>query len=300
MVFLRGFYQLPDGFHYNWPMNTPSAEPTPTDLNARFSGLVRRAQQLPPPGARPLTVANRVAGWVTAQATELIAALPGVHVQYEAVHLNAVPGQRMALDAVLENIAVRLRDAGVLRMWRNELLDVVGEGYLLGRIERAAVRPLGMLTQAVHLNAWSPDGGLWIARRALNKPTNPGLWDTLAGGLAAAGEDMDTALLRESHEEAGLLAVDLAAHQPLRTVLRMHRRLPEGYQVENLLLCDCVLDAAATPTNLDGEVSEIRCVDIPELWSMLCNGRFTLEADLAILDSLKARAAGVCSAPPVE
>lgn len=281
-------------------MNAPSVEPTLTDLNARFSGLIRRAQQLPPPGARPLTVATRVAGWITPQATELIAALPGVHVEYEAVHLSAVSGQRLGLDAVLEKIAVTLRDAGILRMWRDELLDVVGEGRLLGHIERAAVRPLGMLTQAVHLNAWSPDGRLWIARRALDKSTNPGLWDTLAGGLAAAGEDMESALLRESHEEAGLLAVDLAGHQPLRTVLRMHRRLPEGYQVENLLLSDCVLDAAATPTNLDGEVSEIRCVGIPELWEMLCQGRFTLEADLAILDSLKLRAAGVRGAPPVE
>lgn len=247
-----------------------------------------------------MTVATRVAGWITPQATELIAALPGVHVEYEAVHLSAVSGQRLGLDAVLEKIAVTLRDAGILRMWRDELLDVVGEGRLLGHIERAAVRPLGMLTQAVHLNAWSPDGRLWIARRALDKSTNPGLWDTLAGGLAAAGEDMESALLRESHEEAGLLAVDMAGHQPLRTVLRMHRRLPEGYQVENLLLSDCVLDAAATPTNLDGEVSEIRCVGIPELWEMLCQGRFTLEADLAILDSLKLRAAGVRGAPPVE
>ncbi|MBV6274036.1 NUDIX domain-containing protein [Alcaligenaceae bacterium CGII-47] len=281
-------------------MDARSALPTVTELNARISGLVRRAQQLPPPGARPLTVATRVAGWVTAQATDLIATLPGVHVEYEAVHLGAVPSQRLTLNAVLENIAVTLRDAGVLRSWRDELLDVMGEGRLLGRIERAAVRPLGMLTQAVHLNAWSPDGRLWIARRALDKSTGPGMWDTLAGGLAGAGEDLETALLRESHEEAGLLAVDLAAHQPLRTVLRMHRRLPEGYQVENLLLCDCVLDAAATPTNLDGEVTEIRCVPIAELWEMLCQGRFTLEADLAILDSLRLRAAGVCAPPPVE
>lgn len=300
MVFLRGFYQGWGAFHYNRRMNAPSGEPTLTDLNTRFSGLVRRAQQLPPPGARPLTVATRVAGWVTAHATELIASLPGVHVEYEAVHLAAVPSQRLTLDAVLERIAVTLRDAGALRMWRGELLDVVGEGRRLGRIERAAVRPLGMLTQAVHLNAWSPDGRLWIARRALDKSTDPGLWDTLAGGLAAAGEDLDTALLRESHEEAGLQAVDLAAHQPLRTVLRMHRRLPEGYQVENLLLSDCVLDAAAAPANLDGEVSEIRCVGIAQLWEMLCQGRFTLEADLAILDSLRVRAAGAHDAPPVE
>src|SRR5690606_1323182 len=86
-----------------------------------------------------------------------------------------------------------------------------------GRVaDRAAMRPLGMLTQAVHLSAWAPDGRLWIARRALDKPNDPGLWDTLAGGLVAAGEDCETALLRESREEAGLQAVEIAAHGPLR------------------------------------------------------------------------------------
>lgn len=281
-------------------MNSPSAEPSSSDLASRFSGLARRAQQLPPPGARPLTVSSRVAGWATPRATEVMAGMPGVHVEDEAVHLTAAPSQGCPLNVVLEKIAVALRDAGCLRAWRGELLDVVGEGRVLGRIERAAVRPLGMLTQAVHLTAWSPDGHMWIARRALDKPTDPGLWDTLAGGLAAAGEDLDVALLRESYEEAGLQAVDLMNHGPLRTVLRMHRRLPEGYQVENLLLSDCVLDASVSPRNIDGEVSEIRCVDLVQLWGMLCNGRFTLEAELAILDSLRMRAAGAGARAPVE
>ena len=281
-------------------MNPPCAEPSSSDLARRFAGLVRRAQQLPPPGARPLTVCSRVAGWATQRATDVMAGMPGVHVEAEAVHLNAAPAQGCPLNVVLERIALALRDAGCLRAWRGELLDVVGEGRVLGRIERAAVRPLGMLTQAVHLNAWSPDGRMWVARRALDKPTDPGLWDTLAGGLAASGEDLDAALLRESHEEAGLRAIDLVVHGPLRTVLRMHRRLPEGYQVENLLLSDCTLDAAAAPANLDGEVSEIRCIDVPQLWGMLCNGRFTLEAELAILDSLMVRAAGAHADAPVE
>jgi 8-oxo-dGTP pyrophosphatase MutT (NUDIX family) len=120
------------------------------------------------------------------------------------------------------------------------------------------------------------------------------------GGLAAAGEALDTALVRESHEEAGLGEAELAARRPLRMVLRMHRRLPEGYQVENLLVSDCVLDAAASPVNLDGEVSEIRCVGIAELWEMLRRERFTLEAELAIIDSLRARAGGVQAGAPVE
>ncbi len=273
-------------------MTLPAMAFAPADLDARFARMLRRAQQLPPPGSRPLTVAARVAGWITPRATGAIAGLPGVHVEDEAVHIAAASPRGLNLDAVLRGIAEALREAQCLRAWRDELLDVVGEGRTLARIERAAMRPLGMLTQAVHLNAWAPDGRLWIARRALDKPNDPGLWDTLAGGLVAAGEDCETALLRESREEAGLQAVEIAAHGPLRVALRMHRRLPEGYQVENLLLCDCVLDAAAAPANMDGEVCEIRCVSVAELWDMLGHGAFTLEAELAILDSLRLRAAG--------
>jgi len=259
------------------------------DLQTRNARLVRRAQQLPPAGARPVTIAGRVGGWIGPVALDAVADLPGVHVEPEAVHFTAAPSVRLNLDAVLRGVALALRDAGCIRAWRGELLDVMAEGRPLGRIERGAVRPLGLLTQAVHLNGWAPDGRLWVARRALDKSTDPGLWDTLAGGLVAAGEDPASALLRESFEEAGLPAVALAAHGPLRTVLRMHRRLDDGYQVENVLNSDCVLDEGVVPHNLDGEVLEFRCVAMPELWDMITHGAFTLEAELAILDSLRHR-----------
>lgn len=273
-------------------MDATSAAFTLDDLQARNARLVRRAQQLPPAGARPATIAGRVGGWIGPAALSAVAGLPGVHVEPEAVHFTAAPAARLNLDAVLRSVALALRDAGCIRSWRDELLDVMAEGRSLGCIERGAVRPLGLLTQAVHLNGWTPDGRLWVARRALNKSTDPGLWDTLAGGLVAAGEDPESALLRETQEEAGLPAVALAAHGPLRTVLRMHRRLEDGYQVENVLLSDCVLDAGAVPQNQDGEVLEFRCLAMQDLWDMIVHGAFTLEAELAILDSLRHRAQG--------
>jgi 8-oxo-dGTP pyrophosphatase MutT (NUDIX family) len=275
-------------------MDSTSAVFTLGDVSARSARLVRRAQQLPPVGARPVTVSGRVAGWIGPEALAAIADHPGVHVEAEAAHLSAAPAARLGLDGVLRALALALRDAGCIRSWRDELLDVVAEGRLLGRIERGAVRPLGLLTQAVHLNGWAPDGRLWVARRALSKSTDPGLWDTLSGGLVAAGEDPASALLRESHEEAGLVPAALASHSPVRTVLRMHRRLPDGYQVETVLLSDCVLDAATAPANLDGEVLAFRCVDMAELWDMITRGAFTLEAELCILDSLRQR----LTAPP--
>ncbi len=258
-------------------------------IEKRYTQLLRRAQHLPPAGSRPLTVSGRVAGWITSRATHAIQSLPGVEVNLEAVHVSAVPAKRLRIDTVLEQLAVTLNEAGCVRAWRGELLDVVGEGRRLGAIERGAVRPLGMLTRAVHLNAWRPDGRLLIARRSLSKTTDPGLWDTLVGGLAAAGESLDDSLLRESEEEAGLLPQHLAGRSPLRTILRMHRRLPEGYQVEDVLVSECVLDAQVQPRNMDGEVDRIEAVTLEEAWELATDGAFTLEAELVILDCLRQR-----------
>ncbi len=276
-------------FHYNYCMKDAHARAIAPAINARYQQLTKRIQQLPLSGSRPLTVAGRVAGWITAKATGHIDGLPGIHVEDEAVHITAAPRQRLPLNAVLAQLAISLKDTGCLRGWRNELLDVIGEGRHLAVIERAAMRPLGLLTKAVHLNAWSPDGRLWVARRALDKSTDPGMWDTLVGGLAGAGESMDTSLLRESNEEAGLVAGDIQDRSPLRIILRMHRRLPEGYQVEDVLVSDCVLAESVRPRNLDGEVSEIRLVPVDELWSMVEAGEFTREAELVILEGLQKR-----------
>ncbi|WP_442594178.1 DUF4743 domain-containing protein [Parapusillimonas sp. JC17] len=268
--------------------DAPASELAP-QLAMRKNQLAKRIQQLPPTGSRPLTVSGRVAGWITQTATLHADGLPGIHVEDEAVHLTAAPQQRMSLPSVFERLAFTLRDAGCLRGWRNELLDVYGEGKRLSVIERAAVRPLGLLTKAVHLNAWSPGGGLWVARRSLTKSTDPGMWDTLVGGLAGAGENLDTSLLRESNEEAGLEPQDICSRTPLRTILRMHRRLPEGYQVEDVLVSDVVLAESVVPRNLDGEVSEIKLVSLADLWSMVEAGEFTREAELVILEGLERR-----------
>ena len=63
---------------------------------------------------------------------------------------------------MLERAAILLRDANCLRGWRDELLDVVAGEDKLGVMERTALRPFGLPTKAVHLNAWTPDGRLWV------------------------------------------------------------------------------------------------------------------------------------------
>ncbi|MBO9354269.1 DUF4743 domain-containing protein [Bordetella petrii] len=274
-------------------MPNPLSHDDPARLSALYTQLAERVQEHPPELALPLYVADRCCGWATHAARDALGRLAQVRVEPDALRIGAGLAAGPQLDALLASVAQTLREADCLRGWRNELLDVTAADERLGAIERAAVRPLGLLTRAVHLNAWTPDGQLWIARRALSKSTDPGMWDTLVGGLVGSQEDLEQALLRECAEEAGLAPTQLARRSPLRTILRMHRRLPEGYQVEDLLTSTCVLPPDAQPANQDGEVMEIAHVPVGEAVRRIDAGEFTVEASLVILeDIMQRRAAG--------
>ena len=255
-------------------------------IPALYAALLQSIQETPPEFSLPLTIAGKLAGFITPQALKAISHLPEVRITPLAVHLTDPGTPRFELEPLLARIADILRDAGLLKTWRDELLTVYAEGEDLAKMERAAMRPLGLLTHAVHLNAWTPDLKLYIARRAMTKATDPGMWDTLAGGLANGSEDLEQALLRETYEEAGLKPDALTCRTPLRTLLRMHRRLPEGYQVENILVSDCILDPATEPRNTDGEVSEIRIASQQEVVQMIADRQITLEAALVILEGM--------------
>lgn len=72
----------------------------------------------------------------------------------------------------------------VLSGWRNELYPVYGDDTepdnIAFVIERASAALFGISTFGVHLNAYTRKNGdifVWVARRALTKPTWPGLLD---------------------------------------------------------------------------------------------------------------------------
>ncbi|AMO22305.1 hypothetical protein GCM10027034_26320 [Ramlibacter solisilvae] len=185
----------------------------------------------------------------------------------------------------LSRLAHLMRDAGLAHVWRDEQLAVTDEaGCAVGTVERAVVRPLGITTFAVHLAALSPDGRHWVQQRSLAKANDPGLWDTLMGGMVPAGESLETALARETREEAGL---DLSQLQGLRWRGRIPTRRPSGdieggYVIEHIDWFDCVLPWGVTPCNQDGEVEQFVLLDAGQLADKLLGEQFTLEAALVL------------------
>jgi len=200
-------------------------------------------------------------------------------------------------DAALAAIARWLAAEGLASRWRNELLAVTdAESRTVGAIERAAVRPLGITTFAVHLVGCSPDGRYWLQRRALDKATDPGLWDTLMGGLVAAGESTLQTLERETWEEAGLRLAELEAVRLLGR-LTVRRPVREGYMVEQIEMFRAVLPEGLVPVNQDGEVMAFACLDAQTLRDRLAADAFTLEAALILAHALSDGASGPTPGP---
>lgn len=192
-----------------------------------------------------------------------------------------------ALDPALEAIARGMADAGLTGRWRDERLAVTDDaGEVLASIERAAVRPLGITTHAVHLVGCDPAGSVWVQQRALDKATDPGLWDTLMGGLISAGESIEETLERETWEEAGLRIGQLRRLSPFGRIT-IRRPVREGYMIEHIHMFRAVVPQSVQPVNQDGEVQRFECLARAPLLARLQADAFTLEAALILAEALQ-------------
>lgn len=204
--------------------------------------------------------------------------------------LLVATGNAWQAHAGWDLLALALREAGLLGTWRDELLPVTtAQGERVGLIERAAVRALGMATAAVHLSAQAPDGRTWVQQRAFNKANDPGLWDTLMGGMVSAADTLEQALERETWEEAGLRLSQLHALEHAGHLLI---RRPSGgadavgYTVERIDWYRATVPAGTEPINQDGEVERFDRVKPDRLRADISAGRYTLEAALILAPDL--------------
>lgn len=207
---------------------------------------------------------------------------------------KTMPGWHLLGDvtAGLDQLAKALHIAGLGGAWRGEQLAVHDQlGQLKGTVERAAVRPLGIATQAVHLAARSPDGRHWVQQRALNKSNDPGKWDTLMGGMVSSADTLASALERETWEEAGLALSHL---QDLATGGVLAIRQPArdgngaGYVVEDIIWSTCIVPDGVLPVNQDGEVAQFKLMTSEEVIAVMQRGEFTAEAALILAELMGA------------
>lgn len=249
---------------------------------------VAAAQAHAPERRVPFVVNGRPVGSVArAHLQALRDAPPPFAVDAESVRCDA---NAATLSTVLAARNAALRATGLILAWRDEpfpLLDPATQ-QPLATIERAACRFWGTLTLGAHASGYRADERgrpthLWLAQRAADKATDPGLLDNLIGGGVPVGQTPLQALVREGWEEAGLHAQQLRCALPASR-LYLQREVREGLQLELLHAFDLPLPAGFEPRNQDGEVAGFRCVPVAEAVELAAGDAMTVDAALVTLD----------------
>ncbi len=259
-------------------------------LRALQARILARAQTVPDAGAVSLVLAGQVCGSMAPGIARILAReAPGLRLRDAALTLEDDGLDCAQRSGLLLGAAQLLRQKGLTGPWRQEALEVRAQpqGPALARIDRSAVRVLGITTYSVHLNAYTDGGLLAIAQRAAHKRVDPGLWDNLAGGMIAAGEDPQTALAREAYEEAGIRLEEMTVRTGAR--IRVRRPIAEGTLAEVVHVYDVELPPQTRLENRDGEVARFDTRTVPDVCAALERGEFTVEAALATVDSLLRR-----------
>jgi len=270
----------------------------PAASAAGWLAEARTAARQPPAQERlPLWVAGQAVGSVAAGFLDEIEMQRLSDKRYQILiqeqsgvpvwHLDVAPD---AATSALNLLAQALHAQGRCGPWRNEQLAVCNaRGERLGTVERGAVRVLGIATRAVHLVGLAPDGRMWVQQRARTKPNNPGMWDTLMGGMVSADDTLDQALARETWEEAGLVLPALqAVGQGVTWGGQVDFSRPSregggvGYMVERIDWFRCTVPEGLAPRNQDGEVERFELWRPEQVRERIAAGDFTLEAALVL------------------
>lgn len=194
-----------------------------------------------------------------------------------------------ALNTLLQQVAQALHRSGSIRHWRNETQTLhSSDGVVCGVLERSAFRPLGLTSQAIHLNAYTPDGRFWIGRRAAHKPSEPNCLDTLVAGGMQQGESAWETLRRESAEEAGIEPT-LLNHATFAGTGLCQCAVRDGVHRETVFIFDLCVPEDWQPNNQDGEVSAFYLYTPAQLIEAVLGSAFGKDAGLITLDCLYRR-----------
>ncbi|AUH52599.1 DUF4743 domain-containing protein [Chromobacterium sp. ATCC 53434] len=199
-------------------------------------------------------------------------------------------GSYRSISHALAQAARRWQQAGWLNGWRNENFTAFrNDGSRYFELERAAFRPLGLTSRAVHVNGLCrmADGEvrMWVGRRSPHKAVDPNRMDNLVGGGVAAGETLALALEREAWEEAGVSREQVDDLRPVALLLAQ-RPVARGLHREWLYVYDLWLEPGAQPLCQDGEVAEHLLLPLEEVERLLVAERFMIDAALVCLDAL--------------
>ena len=262
-----------------------------------FLDRIRECNNWNPRHFRRFKVAGQAIGWVKPAFAAALAPYRDVFRVGEAgVELNPAlddPESRTAaVDEVLRTLADAERDGGpLIRGWRDEAYPVASRWRAppLMLMERAAIPYFGIRAYGIHMNGYVRDGGrlaMWVARRARDKPTYPGMLDNMVAGGQPVGISLADNLVKECAEEASIPAPLARQAVPTGAITYRHE-MADGLKPDVQFIYDLELPADFTPRNDDGEVEEFYLWPIEKVVATVRDTRaFKFNCNLAIIHFL--------------
>lgn len=253
---------------------------------------IRACNDFDPAGFRPFRAGADRIGYVRHALADELRRWPGVfRVEEGAVLLDPGLGDFEARSRAVDAPLRQLASEGLIESWRDEPYPVTPDWHKppLMRIERAACPHFGIRAFGVHLNGFvrKPDGvHMWIARRAYDKPTFPGMLDNMVAGGQPLGIGLMENVIKECGEEAGIPKEIARKAVPVGMISYTHQP-PEGCKPDQMFCFDLELPEEFMPHAADGEVAEFYLWPIGKVADIVRETfEFKFNCNLAIIDFL--------------
>ncbi len=221
----------------------------------------------------PFQVGDARVGWIHREFSSAIKPFKNVFlVESDAIRLSDQLHDYKSRSAAVDTVLRALDDDDWFSGWRNEAYPV-GTGFYkkpLLEMERTAVPRFGVSGYGVHINGFVRKGDdlhMWIARRADDKPTYPGMLDNFVAGGQPVGLGLIENVIKESAEEAAVPIEISRTAKPVGAISYQHEE-DNCLKPDTMFVFDMELPSDFVPSNTDGELSEFRLLPAREVMAI--------------------------------
>ena len=204
-----------------------------------------------------------------------------------APHILTVAERNQILIEATETLCQQ----GVIKHLHGEKFDIRNHvsDEPLCQLDRFAMPYFGCRSWGVHMNGFvrKPDGiHMWVAKRAMDKPTYPGMLDNMVAGGQPTGLGFRENMIKECAEEAGI-PPDLAANITAIGTVSYLYETNEGLKPDVMVNFDLELPEDFIPHCTDGEVERFDLLPIADVAEIVRTGfDFKFNCALVVIDFL--------------